>query len=138
MSSLAVPAASACEGEVRPLHRVEYDRLVELGCFADERIELLEGTLVRMSPQGPRHHGCIQALLDCLFPQVGGRAKVRVQGPLAAGESSEPEPDLALVEPAAYRTEHPSAAFLVIEVAATSVRKDLVTMARIYAAAGVR
>jgi hypothetical protein len=40
---------------VRPLKRVEYERLVAEGAFDEERVELLGGVIVEMSPQDPRH-----------------------------------------------------------------------------------
>lgn len=53
---MRTPALVAPE-RLRPLKRREYERLVELGVFGDERIELLRGALVEMSPQGEPHTG---------------------------------------------------------------------------------
>lgn len=123
---------------VRPLRRFEYDLLVEQGAFApDERVQLLEGELVEMSPQGARHAGLVEALNERLMPALLGRYRVRVQLPLGAGEHSEPEPDLAIVPADEPRDRHPERALLVIEVSDESVRLDLGRKARIYAAAGV-
>lgn len=119
----------------RPLRRAEYDRLVELGAFDHEKIELLEGVLVAMSPQGARHAVFIQNLTMELAATMRGRAKVRVQMPIVASDTSEPEPDLALV-PIDDLIAHPRAAYLLVEVAETSVQYDLETKARIYAKAG--
>jgi Uma2 family endonuclease len=121
----------------RALRRAEYDRLVALGCFEDERVELLGGALITMSPQGPRHATVIERLTMLLVPPVLGRATVRVQSPLAAGIHSEPEPDLVLVAPGPRPHGHPHTAFLVIEVAETSLAKDRVIKSSIYAACGV-
>jgi Uma2 family endonuclease len=121
----------------RPLRRVEYDRLVELGCFEDERVELLGGALLTMSPQGPRHATVVERLTMLLVPAMLGRGTVRVQSPLAAGIHSEPEPDVVLVAPGPRPHGHPHTAFLVIEVAETSVAKDRVIKSCIYAACGV-
>lgn len=122
---------------VRPLRRAEYDLLVEHGAFVDERIELLDGELVEVSPQDARHAGTIEALNDRLLPALVGRARVRIQLPLAAGDLSEPEPDVAIVPRGEPRDVHPSRALHVIEVADSSVRHDLTRKARIYAAAEV-
>src|SRR5262245_32807164 len=127
-----LPASS-----LRPLRRAEYDRLVELGAFAEERIELLYGQLVQMSPQGTRHAYVIGQLNQILVPLLLKRALVRVQMPLAASDISEPEPDLALVEPRAHLSDHPQSAFLVVEVAGDSLQKDRVVKARLYAESGV-
>lgn len=112
--------------------------LVEQGVFAsDERIQLLEGELVEMSPQGVPHATIVEALNERLMPALVGRARVRVQLPLAAGECSEPEPDIAVVDSAVPRDHHPDSALFVIEVADSSLAIDLGRKSRIYAAAGV-
>jgi len=121
---------------VRPISRVEYDRLIEMGWFADERLELLGGVLVTMSPQKPPHAGTVAALHERLTRTLGDRAHVRCQLPLAATDDSEPEPDLAVVTRADYRTAHPTTALLVIEVADTTLDRDR-RKAALYAAAGV-
>jgi Putative restriction endonuclease len=63
---------------IRPLRRAEYDQLVALGCFDGERIEFIEGMLVTMSPQGPRHTSIIRRLTHILVRAVGDRAEVQV------------------------------------------------------------
>jgi hypothetical protein len=68
---------------VRPLRRAEYDRLVAAGAFADERVELVRGRLVRMSPQGPLHFWTVQRLLKALYQPLIDRALVISQSPLA-------------------------------------------------------
>ena len=94
--------------EIRPLRREEYDRLVALGAFANERIELLEGQLVQMSPIGPPHSSAVQKLVELLLPALLGRASVFVQSPFGALDSSEPEPDVAVVPFGDYHLEHPT------------------------------
>jgi Uma2 family endonuclease len=126
------------EVRVRPLRRSEFDVLVEHGAFdPGERIQLPDGELVVPSPQNPPHAGIVEALTERLVPALFGTARERVQLPLAAGEHSEPEPDLAVVPADEPRDRHPERALLVIEVADATVRLDLVRKARIYAAAGV-
>lgn len=123
---------------VRPLRRAEYDVLVEQGVLGpDDRVQLLEGELVEMSPQKPPHAGIVERLNERLMPALVGRFRVRVQLPLVAGEYSEPEPDLAVVPIDEPRDRHPERAGLVIEVAHETLRLDLGRKARIYAAAGV-
>lgn len=125
------------EERKRPLKRAEYDQLVESGAFRDERLELLHGTLVARSPQGARHAEVIRRLSRLLFRSVGDRAHVSVQAPFAASEVSEPEPDLALLPPADYSRGHPAAAYLIAEVAESSLTKDRRLKAELYAAAHV-
>jgi Uma2 family endonuclease len=124
---------------IRPLKREEYDRLVDLGVFEGERIELLFGMLVEMSPQNLPHASTIRRLTELLIQLFAPakRAQVRVQLPFVASDYSEPEPDLAVVPNQDDTLAHPSRAHLVIEVAATSLRKDRGLKARLYAASAV-
>ncbi len=124
-------------GQVRPLLRSEYDRLVDLGCFQDEKLELLDGTLVAMSPQGAAHAYAVRKLNMLITQAIGPRALVQLQSPLAVGDVSEPEPDLALVPNLDYSRAHPTRAFLVVEVAESSLSKDRLLKAAVYARAGI-
>jgi len=131
------PSAAIAPDQLRPLRCAEYDQLVRLGAFQDERIELLRGQLVAMSPIGSPHASVIQVLAARLVQALGGRAAVRAQLPLAALDDSEPEPDLAVVPPGDYWAAHPGGAWLVIEVAESSLSKDLGFKAQLYADAQV-
>lgn len=123
---------------VRPLRRAEYDQLVDLGVFGeDEHIELLGGALVAMSPQGDVHSDCASLLMTMLIRALGGRASVKAHSPFAAGEYSQPEPDVAVYPPRTYGGAHPDTAFLIVEVADSSLRKDRGIKSEIYAEAGV-
>ena len=123
--------------QVRGLRRAEYDQLARGGAFGDERIVLIRGELIRMSPQGNEHSWCIRRLTMLLAPALGDRADVQVQLPFAASDDSEPEPDLSVVPRVETIEDHPSTALLVIEVAASSLRVDLRIKVPLYAAAGV-
>lgn len=117
---------------VRPLHRREYERLVEAGVFEDERIELLRGVLVEMSPQGGPHAGSTARIANLLTRALDDAFEIRAHSPLRAGEDSMPEPDVAVV-PRTPIGEHPPFAFLVVEVSESSLRKDRKVKAPIYA-----
>ena len=121
----------------RPLRRSEYDKLVELGVFGEERIELVYGVLVPMSPIGPRHSNAIDLLNLVLVRALGDRARIRVQNPFAAGDISEPQPDVLVAPLARYVADHPAAAHLVIEVAESSLAYDRGTKLGLYAEQGV-
>ena len=123
--------------EQRPIRRDEYEKMVELGLFEGERVELLYGVIVRMAPKGPPHDSAIQRLTSLLVPGLVGRAAVRVQSAFAASDGSEPEPDVAIVPQGEYRDRHPSEAFVLIEVADSSLAVDRVTKAKLYAESGV-
>ncbi len=125
-----------------PLTRAQYDLLVDAGALEGLPVELLEGTLVWMAPQGEPHAEAIEQLnaefAARLRAAFGRRLRVRPQLPLAATDTSEPEPDFAVVD--ADRVPgsgHPTSAHLVVEVTATSHRADLRHKPRIYAQAQV-
>jgi Uma2 family endonuclease len=113
--------------------------MIDVGILADDKVELLRGFIVRMSPQNARHAFVVQRLTRFLVLALAdsGGAVVRVQLPLALGEDSEPEPDAAVVPAGDYRDEHPSTALLIVEVAGSSLANDLGEKARLYAAAGI-
>ncbi|HBP16357.1 MAG TPA: hypothetical protein DEA08_01010 [Planctomycetes bacterium] len=124
-------------GGLRYLRREEFDRMVEAGLFQDERVELLEGLLVSMSPSGAPHMEVIDRLNELLVLALSQRARVRVQGSYAAADDSQPEPDVALVPRHDHSREHPRQAYLVVEVADSSLCKDRRVKSAIYAANGV-
>ena len=108
----------------RPLKRVEYDRLAAEGFFDDEKVELLFGMVVPMAPIDPAHSTSTEEAGELLRRCVGNRARVRIGNPLAASEISEPEPDVMVIPDLDYWREHPSKAFLVVEVSRSSLRRD--------------
>lgn len=122
---------------LRRFTRAEYDRFVELGVFEDEKVELLHGFLVEMSPQGARHAYATRHLQRILMDALSPRAEVHSQSPLALRDDSQPEPDLAVVPLGDYRRAHPTAAQLVVEVADSSQRKERRSKAPLYATAAI-
>jgi len=122
---------------IRPLRRVEYDQLVALGVFQDERIELLDGALYAMSPIGIAHNFAVQELNELLVLALHGRAKVRPQMSFAASELSEPEPDLTITPLVSWDSEQANQAYLIIEVAESSLAIDRGRKRRLYASCGV-
>lgn len=128
-----------------PRHRLtvdEYHRLGEAGVLDDDdRVELLEGQLVDMSPIGPRHALAVDALNELLLIAVAGRAGVRVQNPIELDGSTEPQPDLALVRRPwrGYPARHPQPEdiFLLVEVADTSLEIDRGAKLELYARADI-
>jgi Uma2 family endonuclease len=125
------------ERPIRRLRRSEYDRLIAMGVFENESLELLYGQLVTMSPQGTAHAYAIRRINNYLVQALARRAEVLVQSPVAASDDSEPEPDVAVVDVGDYLDDHPSACHLVIEVADSSRKTDLELKARLYAEMGV-
>jgi len=121
---------------IRGLLRTEYERLVELGVFQDMRLELLEGQLVEMSPQGESHSTLTARLAHGLWPAVTDEMQMRQHSPLRAGIRSMPEPDLSVV-PMRKGFFHPDFAYLIVEVADSSIHNDRNVKTLIYARAGV-
>jgi Uma2 family endonuclease len=121
----------------------EYERMVEAGVFApDDRIELIEGEILEMTPIGDPHASTVDRLNMLMTRRAGDRAIVRVQGPVRfAGLRSRPQPDLALLTPRAdyYRKQSPGAddILLLIEVMDTSGEYDRRRKTPLYARAGV-
>jgi Uma2 family endonuclease len=116
----------------------EYHRLIEAGGFDDaERVELLDGLLVRMSPKTPRHERAVRWLAGWLIRALDAqRYTVGVAGPLTLG-TSEPEPDLAVIERGTPEPYHPAGAALVIEAAVSLLSRDLGVKTALYAAAAI-
>lgn len=122
---------------VRPLKRVEYERLAAEGFFDNEKVELLFGMVVPMTPAGPAHHHSNYRLRRMLERSLDDRAFVRDQSDFAASDISEPQPDLAVVPAIEYWDDHPTKAFLIIEVARSSIRRDKGPKALLYGLADV-
>ncbi|HET7291233.1 MAG TPA: Uma2 family endonuclease [Vicinamibacteria bacterium] len=134
-------AASIVALEPRRRLRIdEYHRMIAAGVFDEgERLELIEGVIVEMSPQSPRHAEVISRLCDPRFVSAGPDCLVRSRLPLTLAPDSEPEPDVAVVPRTAkgYGDGHPTTALLVFEVAGDSLRKDRPAKAQVYARAGI-
>jgi Uma2 family endonuclease len=120
----------------------EFHRLVEAGlAHPDERLELIDGEVLKMSPIGQRHAACVDLASTMAGRQLGEVVIVRVQGPLRLDDETELYPDVALLAPRDdfYRGKMPTGrdALLVIEVADTSLAYDLSTKTPRYGRAGV-
>src|SRR5438128_749427 len=120
----------------------EYQRMGEVGVFhPDERIELLQGEIINMSPKGPEHCASTSYAEDCFRAKVGDRALVRTQDPIHLDNHSEPEPDVVLAtpHPKRYADHHPTPPEIlyVLEIADTTLAKDRTVKARLYAEAGI-
>jgi Uma2 family endonuclease len=121
----------------------EFERMVEAGVFApDERLELIDGEILDMSPIGDPHMACVDRLTRWFAPlTISERAIVRVQGAFVASDISRPQPDVALLRPRddfyATRGPRPADVILAVEVADSSLRYDREVKRSLYAAAGV-
>src|SRR3989442_6259555 len=107
----------------------EYYKMAEAGVLTPEdRVELIDGEIIQMSPIGNRHLGCVNWANDAFTTAFRGRAVVSVQNPLRLSNYTEPEPDIVLLKhrPDAYRRKRPMGddALLVLEVSDTTLRYD--------------
>jgi Uma2 family endonuclease len=114
----------------------DYHRMIQAGILQDRRVELLAGEIVEMSPETPIHYSTAKRGAKYLEELLSGKAEVRFNGPITLS-NSEPEPDIAVVRlpESAYNYYHPQPQdiFWVVEVAKTSLKKDLEVKASIYA-----
>ena len=120
----------------------EYYRMAEANILSEEdRVELIAGQIVAMSPIGCQHAACVKRLNMLLGKMVGDSMLLGVQDPIVLDAHSEPEPDLVLLRPRAdfYAEAHPSAdeVLLAIEVADTSASYDREVKVPLYAQAGI-
>jgi len=118
----------------------EYYRMAEAGIFhEDDRVELIEGEVVKMSPIGSRHAGCLKDVSALLHEQLGRKAVVGVQDPLRIDEKTEPQPDLTILKPGKYRQRHPVPAdvLLIVEIADSSEAYDRDVKVPLYSRSGI-
>jgi Uma2 family endonuclease len=107
----------------------EYYRMVQAGVLKPEdRVELIEGEIIKMSPIGSPHAACVSRLNDLLHSLDKRKVMVRIQNPIRLDDFSEPVPDVVILKPRRdyYSARHPipSDVFMIIEVADTSVVSD--------------
>lgn len=121
----------------------DYHRLAEVGILTeDDRVELVDGEIVNMSPVGARHAGCVTRLEAFLHRQIADIAQIRVQNPLQLDAYGEPEPDIVVVTPREdfYAQAHPTPpdVFMLVEVADSSLGYDRSVKLPLYAGAQIR
>jgi len=127
--------------DARRFTRQDYERMAAAGLFEPaERLELIEGTIVRMTPQSSRHAAVVQLIEEALRRAFPAGHCFRVQMPLALDDWSQPEPDLAVAagNPHDYLDSHPTTAVLVVEVADRSLPYDRTEKLALYARAGIQ
>src|SRR5262249_52216070 len=120
----------------------EYYRMADAGILTeDDRVELIDGEIIEISPIGNRHQACVNRA-NTFFNEAFGRAAiVSNQSPLRLSNYTEPVPDVIVLKPApdfyASRERRPGDVFLVVEVSDTTLRYDKNLKLPRYAAAGV-
>jgi Uma2 family endonuclease len=116
----------------------DYHRMVRAGILhEDDRVELIEGEVVKMTPIGPPHFGSVAQVAELFVQRFSDVALAVAQSPLQLDEHNEPEPDLLVLRRRRdfYRRSlpRPRDAFLVVEVADTSIEYDLTIKMPLYA-----
>lgn len=118
----------------------EYHLMAEAGILhEDDRVELIEGELSEMTAIGTRHFTSVNALTRLLVREVGDEAVVSIQNPVRLNESSEPEPDVAVIRPRDYRDSLPGPedVLFLIEVSDTTLSYDRNVKLPLYARSGI-
>ena len=121
----------------------DYHRMGEAGIFTeDDRVELIEGEVVDMSPIGSRHAACVDKLAGLIRDRTSNHGVIiRVQNPIHLSEFSEPQPDISILRARDdfYAAAHPRPddALLVIEVADASMMYDRNIKIPLYARSGI-
>jgi len=119
----------------------DFERMAETGILSEnDRVELIEGEIIEMSPIGKRHAACVDRFVR-LLSRLDDRVILRVQGPIQLDDYSEPQPDLALLRPRddfySGSLPRPADVLLVIEVADTTLQYDRFMKLPAYARAGI-
>lgn len=143
MVRFATMTRTAALAPPRTFTRDDYYRMAEAGILTeDDRVELLEGEIVRMTPIGKPHASVVDCLTALFSRQLGSRAIVRVQNPIVLNDLSEPQPDVTLLKQRAdfYRREHPRPRdiLLLVEVIGSEKDYDRSVKLPLYARAGIR
>jgi Uma2 family endonuclease len=126
------------EPTTRKFTRGEYYQMAEMGMFQSQRVELIHGEIITMSPQNEPHALTIAIITGWLARSLGENFTVRCQLPVVASDDTEPEPDFAVLAGSAESQHaHPTTALLMIEVAESSLAHDR-RKADIYASRGVQ
>lgn len=116
----------------------EYNQMPQAGILKEEeRVELIRGEIVQMSPIGRHHAACVNRLVRVFTMELGNNVIVAAQNPVELDDYSEPQPDIALLEPKAdfYASGHPKPGeiFLIVEVADSTIKYDREVKIPLYA-----
>ena len=120
----------------------DYYRMAEVGILRpDDRVELIRGEIIEMSPIGLRHAACVDRATEFFVVALHGRANVRVQGPNRLDNYNEPQPDVSVLKSKTdyYLSGHPGPEniYLVVEVSDTTLAFDRNVKLPMYAIARI-
>ena len=119
----------------------DYQHMGRTGILSrHDRVELIDGEVVAMTPIGPRHNAAVNRGTRALVLAAGRDAVVQPQGSVRLDGYHEPQPDLVLLRPRTDYASHlpePADILLIVEIAESSLDYDRDLKSRIYAAAGI-
>jgi Uma2 family endonuclease len=119
----------------------DYHQMIQTGLLNERKVELICGEIIEMSPEGAPHSSYCGEIGEYLRKILGDRAKVREAHPITLSNNSEPEPDLAIVRTRStlYRDRHPypEDIFWLVEIANSTLAKDIGMKKDLYASAGI-
>ncbi|MGB5633406.1 MAG: Uma2 family endonuclease [Waterburya sp.] len=118
----------------------EYHLMIESGLLAGKSVELLNGEIIEMSPEGEEHSYTNDDVAELLRDKLKGIAKIRESHPITL-DNSELEPDIAVVRlPKTIYTQHhsyPQDIYWLIEISNKTLSKDLTEKSITYARNGI-
>lgn len=143
-TATTTPPAAACPAPVpvsdpKPLlwTAAEFHLMGEHGLLEGRGAKLMNGVVVEEGPMNPPHAVAGEKTEDAIRAAFGTGWRVRVQKPLVLGQTTDPEPDIAVVRGTPALGPHPTTADLVVEVSDTSPWYDLTEKMTAYARAGI-
>ncbi|MEA5533833.1 Uma2 family endonuclease [Crocosphaera sp. XPORK-15E] len=120
----------------------EYHKMAEFGILTPEdRVELIQGEIIAMSPIGLKHAACVNRLNQLFYKRLGDKIIISIQNPIQLNNYSEPQPDLVLLKPRPdfYENEIPKSEdiYLLIEVADSTIKYDQEVKLTLYAQSNI-
>ncbi len=121
----------------------QYHQMAASGILTErDRVELIEGEIVQMSPIGRKHAVCVDRLTVLFVMALASKVMIRAQNPVRLSDNSEPEPDFAILrgQPGDYLAEHPKPKDVIalVEVSDSTIQYDRETKAPLYAREGIQ
>jgi Uma2 family endonuclease len=119
----------------------DYHHMVATGLLDDRAVELIDGEIVELSPEGVPHSFYCRGTAKYLRAILGERAEISEAHPITLPNNSEPEPDIAILKTpdTLYQSRHPlpDDIFWLIEISNTTLVKDLGVKKDLYARSGI-
>lgn len=120
----------------------EYHKMAKIGILtAKDRVELIQGEIIPMSPIGLKHAACVNRLNRLFYQKLGEQIIVSVQNSIQLDNYSEPQPDIVILKfrPDFYENKIPQPADieLLIEVSDSTIKYDQEVKLPLYAESNI-